>query len=55
MKCLGARSSQIMRIYVIQTVVLALIGSGLGILVGLLVQLVFPGSDREILQHPARV
>ncbi len=42
MKCLGARSGQIMRIYVIQTVVLALIGSGFGILVGLGVQAVFP-------------
>jgi putative ABC transport system permease protein len=42
MKCLGARSNQIMRIYVIQTVVLALIGSSLGIFVGLAVQAVFP-------------
>ncbi len=42
MKCLGARSAQIMRIYVIQTVVLALIGSTLGIAVGLLVEAVFP-------------
>lgn len=42
MKCLGARSSQIMRIYVIQTLVLGLIGSLLGIVVGLAVQAVFP-------------
>jgi putative ABC transport system permease protein len=42
MKCLGARSGQIMRIYVIQTVVLGLIGSLLGIMVGLVVQLIFP-------------
>ncbi len=42
MKCLGARSPQIMRIYVIQTVMLALIGSGFGILVGLGIQAVFP-------------
>lgn len=42
MKCLGARSSQIMRIYVIQTLVLGLIGSSLGILVGIGVQAVFP-------------
>jgi putative ABC transport system permease protein len=42
MKCLGARSNQIMRIYVIQTVVLGLIGSGLGVCVGLVVQTVFP-------------
>lgn len=42
MKCLGARSSQIIRIYVIQTIVLGLIGSTLGILVGLMVQTIFP-------------
>lgn len=42
MKCLGARSAVITRIYVIQTLVLALIGSGLGICVGLFVQWVFP-------------
>ncbi len=42
MKCLGARSQQIMRIYVIQTIVLGLIGSTMGIAVGLIVQVVFP-------------
>ncbi len=42
MKCLGARSGHIMRIYVIQTIVLGLIGSTLGIVVGLMVQAVFP-------------
>lgn len=42
MKCMGARSNQIMRIYVIQTIVLGLIGSCLGIMVGLVVQAVFP-------------
>src|SRR6266496_5047967 len=42
MKCLGAQSNQIMRIYVIQTLVLGLIGSSLGILVGLVVEAVFP-------------
>jgi putative ABC transport system permease protein len=42
MKCLGARSAQIIQIYVLQTIVLALIGSSLGILVGLFVQAVFP-------------
>lgn len=42
MKCLGARSNQIMRIYVIQTLVLGLIGSSLGIMVGFFVQAVFP-------------
>lgn len=42
MKCLGAGSNQIMRIYVIQTLVLGMIGSLLGIMVGLGVQAIFP-------------
>ncbi len=42
MKCLGARSSQVMRIYLIQTVGLGLAGGLLGILLGLAVQGVFP-------------
>ncbi len=42
MKCMGARSADIMRIYVIQTLVLGFIGSGLGVLVGIFVQAVFP-------------
>lgn len=42
MKCLGARSSQIIRIYVLQTLGLGLAGSVLGVLLGLAVQSVFP-------------
>ncbi len=42
MKCLGARSGQIMRIYVIQTVGLGLAGGILGILAGIAVQRAFP-------------
>ena len=42
MKCLGAKSSQILRIYILQTMGLGLVGSALGIAVGSLVQLVFP-------------
>ena len=42
MKCLGAKSSQVLRIYVIQTVGLGLAGSAMGIAVGSLVQMVFP-------------
>ena len=42
MKCLGARSSQVMKIYLIQTVGLGLTGGLLGILLGLAVQGVFP-------------
>jgi putative ABC transport system permease protein len=42
MKCLGAKSAQVLRIYVLQTLGLGLAGSAAGIAVGSLVQLVFP-------------
>jgi putative ABC transport system permease protein len=42
MKCLGARSSQILRIYLIQTIGLGLVGSALGIAFGTFVQTMFP-------------
>ena len=42
MKCLGAKSSQILRIYVLQTAGLGVVGSLVGIALGSLVQLAFP-------------
>ncbi len=42
MKSLGAGSTQIMKIYLLQTVLLGLAGGVLGILLGLCVQLAFP-------------
>lgn len=42
MKCLGAKSTQVLRIYVLQTAGLGLAGSVAGIAVGSLVQMVFP-------------
>ena len=42
MKCIGARSSHIMRIYVLQTIALGLAGGLLGVAFGLVVQRVFP-------------
>ncbi len=42
MKCLGARSRQIMRIYLLQTMALGLAGGLLGVAFGLVVQRVFP-------------
>ncbi|MGE5647696.1 MAG: ABC transporter permease [Acidobacteriota bacterium] len=42
LKCLGARSGQIMRIYVLQTLLLGLAGGLAGIAVGALVQRMFP-------------
>jgi putative ABC transport system permease protein len=42
MKCLGAKSSQVLRIYLLQTIGLGLAGSLLGILLGSVVQMAFP-------------
>lgn len=42
MKCLGARSNQIMRIYILQTLALGLSGGVLGVIAGLAVQQAFP-------------
>jgi len=42
LKCLGARSVQVMRIYILQTVALGLAGGLLGVVFGLVVQRVFP-------------
>ncbi len=42
MKCLGARSSHLMRIYLIQTLALGLVGGLLGVIFGLGVQGFFP-------------
>ena len=42
MKSLGARSSQIMRIYLLQTLLLGLVGGLLGVALGVGVQLAFP-------------
>ena len=42
MKCLGAKSAQVLRIYVLQTAGLGLVGSLAGIAVGSLVQMAFP-------------
>lgn len=42
MKCLGARSGQIIRIYTLQTLMLGIIGGALGVGIGLIVQRVFP-------------
>ncbi len=42
MKCIGARSSQVMRIYLLQTVALGLAGGLVGVAFGLVVQRAFP-------------
>jgi putative ABC transport system permease protein len=42
MKCIGARSGQVMRIYLLQTIALGLAGGLLGVAFGLVVQRAFP-------------
>ena len=42
MKCLGAKSTQVLRIYVLQTAGLGIAGSFIGIALGSLVQMAFP-------------
>ena len=42
MKCLGAKSAQVLRIYILQTAGLGLAGSVVGIVLGSLVQMAFP-------------
>lgn len=52
MKCLGAKSAQVMRIYVLQTIGLGLAGSALGIALGSVVQLAFPFFLSKYFQIP---
>src|SRR5947209_5510112 len=42
MKSLGARSGQIIKIYLLQTLLLGLVGGGIGVTLGVAVQLAFP-------------
>jgi putative ABC transport system permease protein len=50
MKCIGARSSQIMRIYLLQTIALGLAGGLLGVAFGLAVERVFPSFVAQYFQ-----
>ena len=43
MKCLGARSAQVIRIYTVQTLMLGLAGGVLGAVLGVAVAAAFPG------------
>jgi len=50
MKCLGARSGQIMRIYLLQTLLLGLAGGVAGVVLGFGVQAVFPSLIERYFQ-----
>ena len=54
LKCIGGRSAQIIRIYMVQGLILGFLGSALGVGLGYLVQLLFPSSAQGIdrLAHP---
>ena len=52
MKSLGARSSQIMKIYVLQTLILGIAGGLLGVLFGVAVQLAFPSVLGKLINVP---
>ena len=55
LKCVGARSGQVMRIYLVQAVGLGLAGSLLGIALGILVQAVFPRLIRGYFTLPVQI
>jgi putative ABC transport system permease protein len=50
MKCIGARSAQVIRIYVAQTLMLGLAGGLLGVAFGVLVSAAFPGLIAKYFQ-----
>ena len=55
MKCLGGKSAQIIRIYMIQGALLGLAGSTIGIALGYVVQLVFPTVLKGLLDLPTEL
>ena len=55
LKCLGGRSNQIIRIYLVQGMILGASGSILGIGLGYLVQLLFPRLLRGLISLPAQL
>jgi len=55
MKSLGARSGQIMKIYLLQTLLLGLAGGLLGVLLGVAVQLVFPLVLGKLINVPTEL
>jgi len=55
LKCIGARSNQIIRIYLIQGLVLGALGSGIGTALGYLIQLLLPHLLKGLIDLPANV
>jgi putative ABC transport system permease protein len=55
MKCIGARSAQVIRIYVAQTLMLGLAGGLIGVAFGVLVSAAFPGLIAKYFQFEVAV
>ncbi len=55
LKCLGGRSTQILRIYLLQGMFLGIFGSLLGVALGYLVQLIFPPLLKGLLDLPTQL
>ncbi len=55
LKCLGGRSNQILRIYMVQGVVLGALGSTIGVMLGYLIQLFFPRLLQGLATLPANL
>ena len=55
LKCLGGRSRQILRIYLLQGLLLGTVGSLLGVGLGYLVQLLFPPLLKGLLELPTHL
>ncbi len=55
LKCLGGRSKQIMRIYLVQGLVLGALGSALGVGLGYLIQLLFPWLLKGLVDLPTNL
>ncbi len=55
MKSLGARSGQIMKIYLLQTLLLGLAGGLLGVIFGVAVQLAFPVLIGKLINVPTEL
>jgi len=54
MKCLGARAAQVLRVYVVQTLGIGLIGGAAGLAVGAAIQTVFPVLIARFFPLPPR-
>ena len=55
LKCLGGRSRQIMRLYLIQGLLIGVLGSLLGVALGYVVQLLFPRLLKGLLEIPTEL